>query len=68
MLSFEAASKTTDLYNLVFIGGLLTIIVFGALGAYVAYVTNKRSRWERSPPLVPSEGSDVARSSTPWKR
>jgi hypothetical protein len=41
MLSFEAASRATDLSNLLFIGMLLTIIVFGALGAYVA---NKRSR------------------------
>ena len=41
MLSFETASRATDLSNLLFIGVLLTIIVFGALGAYVA---NKRSR------------------------
>jgi hypothetical protein len=41
MLSFEAASRATDLSNLFFIGMLLTIIVSGALGAYVA---NKRSR------------------------
>jgi hypothetical protein len=41
MLSFETASKATDLSNLLFIGGLLTIVVFGALGAYVA---SKRPR------------------------
>jgi hypothetical protein len=36
MLSFEAASKATDLSNVVFIGTLLTVIVSGALGAYVS--------------------------------
>jgi hypothetical protein len=41
MLSFEAASKVTDLSNLFFIGMLLTVIVSGALGAFVV---GKRSR------------------------
>jgi hypothetical protein len=41
MLSFEAASKATDLSNELFIGVLLTVIVFGALGAYVS---SRRSR------------------------
>jgi hypothetical protein len=41
MLSFEAVSRATDLSNILFIGMLLTIIVFGALGAYVA---SRRSR------------------------
>ena len=41
MLSFEAASNATDLSNFLFIGELLTIIVFGAFGAYVS---GKRSR------------------------
>jgi hypothetical protein len=41
MLSFEAASTATDISNLVFIGLLLTVIVSGALGAYVA---SRRSR------------------------
>jgi hypothetical protein len=41
MLSFEAASRATELTNILFIGMLLTVIVFGALGAYVS---SKRSR------------------------
>jgi hypothetical protein len=41
MPSFEAASQVTDLSNALFIGVLLTIIVFGALGAYVS---SRRSR------------------------
>jgi hypothetical protein len=41
MLSFEAASKATDLSNVLFIGVLLTVIVSGALGAYVS---SRRSR------------------------
>ncbi len=41
MPSFEAASRATELSNILFIGMLLTIIVSGALGAYVA---SKRSR------------------------
>jgi hypothetical protein len=41
MLSFEAASRATELSNILFIGVLLTIIVSGALGAYVS---SKRSR------------------------
>jgi hypothetical protein len=41
MLSFEAASNATDLSNALFIGVLLTVIVSGALGAYVS---SRRSR------------------------
>jgi hypothetical protein len=41
MLSFEAASRATELSNILFVGMLLTIIVFGALGAYIG---SKRSR------------------------
>ena len=41
MLSFEAASKATDLSNLLFIGVLLTVVVSGALGAYFS---SRRSR------------------------
>jgi hypothetical protein len=41
MLSFEAASRATDLTNILFVGAFLTVIVFGALGAYVS---SRRSR------------------------
>jgi hypothetical protein len=41
MFPVETASEATELSNLFFIGMLLTIIVFGALGAYVA---SRRSR------------------------
>ncbi len=41
MPSFEAASRATELSNILFIGMLLTVIVSRAL---VAYVSSRRSR------------------------
>jgi hypothetical protein len=41
MFSLETASDATELSNLFFIGMLLTVIVLGALGAYVASIRSR---------------------------